>query len=125
MSSVYIVTAYRYGWLNGGGHHVWAGTRLEDAVAHATAEHATSASKYGVAVYESTGTDRSICHYIPSGRGESAPATCFRRHLADRVGWRIANEIENGLTITRVQEVYRQEMAITEAMEQGQREHGS
>lgn len=122
---VYIVTAYRYGWLSGGGHHVWAGTRLEDAIAHATAGHATSAGKYGLAVYESVGSDRSICHYIPSGRGESEPATDYLRHLADRVGWRIVGSMEDDLSIEQVHEIYDQESSITEAMKRGQCEHSS
>lgn len=112
---VYIVTAYRYGWMNNGGYHVWAGTSPEDAIAHAQSESTSGACKYGVVVRKAIGGELSIHCYFPSGRNEPAPTIDHSRQLADRIGWRILGEIEDGITAARVHEIYVQEKSISDA----------
>lgn len=69
---MYLVTAYRWGWINAHQYPVYCGADHTKAVALARAENATRGGKYGCAVYEwdADGTEAKLTEYFGSSMSE-------------------------------------------------------
>ena len=90
---MYLVTAYRWGWLNNHQYHVYAGTDKTKAVALARAEADGRGGKYGCAVYAFTedGADYTLEAYYPSSYNEEKPSHNGRLDMFESLGHVIYN----------------------------------
>jgi len=85
---MYLVTAYRWGWLNGGQYPVYCGPDRTKALALAELEPYNRGGKYGCAVDEWTGdgTESARIAYFCSGYGEKEPSHNWRINYFERMG---------------------------------------
>jgi hypothetical protein len=81
---LYIVTAHRWGWLNDGMYHVWAGDDQAKAEEIASAEVIGRGDKYGCQVLRCVEAEEGMeferVAYFPSGYGEKVPY--YSPHIA-------------------------------------------
>lgn len=93
---IYLVIAYRFGWLNGHWYTVAASTVRETAEAYAQAECFSRGGKYGIEVVEMIeGQDDKRVAYFASAWGEKEPTGNQRICLEHGLGTRLLNEIED------------------------------
>lgn len=95
-TSVYIATAYRWGWTNTGAYIVWADTSEAATVNAAQSECYGRGGKYGVEVRKHTEDDSESVAYFPSTYGESAPRFNRRIATAEHVGLAVMRAVEDG-----------------------------
>lgn len=86
---MYLVTAYRWGWLNGHQYQVYCGTDRTKALALAQNEQQDRGGKYGCAVYEwdADGTEfKRIAYFGGSMEGEDEPFHNWRINYFEALG---------------------------------------
>ena len=87
----YVVTAYRWGWLNGHQYTIYAGLDRAKAIALAQAENADRGGKYGCSVVEFTDLpdgqqDTKEVAYFPSSYEEKKAETNHRLDMFSSLG---------------------------------------
>ena len=86
---IYLVTAYRWGWLNGHQYQVYCGTDREKAIHLAQDEQEGRGGKYGCAVYEwnEQGAQcKRIAYYGAMMNAEEAPFHNWRIDYFQQLG---------------------------------------
>lgn len=95
---MYLVTAYRWGWLNGHQYQVYCGPDHTKALALAQNETEDRGGKYGCAVYEwnEDGTDyKRVAYFGASMEHETEPFHNWRIDYFERLGHTL-DEYANG-----------------------------
>lgn len=85
---MYLVTAYRWGYLNGHQYYVYCGLDKDKAVELADKEADDRGGKYGCAVWEfnAEGEDYVLVHHAPSTYREVRPIHNDRLDMFERLG---------------------------------------
>ncbi len=96
---IYLVIAYRWGWLNGHQYIVHASTDREAALEAAEAEADDRAGKYAMVVTERDGEAESRIHYIPSSYGEANPSHNHRIDMFQSLGSALHDWVEEGFAM--------------------------
>lgn len=94
MTKIFVVVAYRWGWLNNDWYHVCAKADENEAVDDAEAECGSRGGKYGVAVYDAESWE--MVNYFPSIYREKKPYANWRIMAAERVGLHVLTATETG-----------------------------
>lgn len=95
----YLVTAFRWGWLNNHSYNVYCGQDFAKAFETAEEEADDRGGKYGVVVYrfddEEDGTqDQQLIGYFPSSWGEKLPRHNYKLDLNDSLGHMLSDYVE-------------------------------
>jgi hypothetical protein len=120
----FLVTAYRWGWLNEHQYVVALTNDHEKAEAMAKAECDDRGGKYGCAVWRprveaKTCDDLEVCFYAPSLYGEDKPHFNRRMDAFERIGNMIASEWRGKIADLPewAQKIVQEEMSMAEMFE--------
>lgn len=97
----YLVTSYRYGWTNNV-HVIGCWSDRDAALGRAAIEKDGDGGKYGIAVEEYRGDERTMVRYFPSGWGETEPKWCREMEFHERFGSDVEDLLEANHALSRV-----------------------
>jgi hypothetical protein len=94
---IYVVIAYKWGWINNTHFLVCATSNYEKAIKEAKITHKTWEGKCGVVVYDTPDIlddDTYVVFYLPSSYNENRPFVNKQLELYKEVGAKVVLEIE-------------------------------
>jgi hypothetical protein len=89
----YVVTAYRWGFINNHHYIVCVDTDLQHCIDEANQQADYRGGKYGCVVKDTNGE---IKHYAPSMHGETAPYENYRIAADEYIGYNVTRAIDQG-----------------------------